>query len=397
MHYIIFITQIIKQDKNLFFLVVAILTALILALILIYPYSYPVKIKNFFLAWFCSFAYLILYIILLLGLRFINIAKLDVGLLWGRISTEFVSMYGTNSAKINLILTLSLIIIILTWLILVIKIRSILAHQVWKLYYYYRCAHLVNKRYYQTGMDVRTTKYNNFIEWCDIFERRLSVYAFGEYMVWGAFFSKFFRNLFNNNVSINNFVKYLKLSLFLSVPLVFLLDCVLNKGVIFFTFLYLIIFMVLRTWIQVSDVIHNYRATCLDHVLIKRAYGYPDFLYANLTKAEEKIIQLYVTNHEILEKFGLDINFEYDEYGLPYHFIHFRREFILFNEEGIKIEDFPLNGQYAAEWGPFYWNEKLGIGFKLNELEEINGKYFVHDANNTEAMAYYDELKKMVR
>lgn len=385
MHYITFLFFNILAHPYVGVVLMLILTIVLLLFIILNPYSFPVKIKNFTLTWLAAIMYLVLYVVFLMTLRIVNLKEHDLKQLWVNGINQVNKIYNLDSYFKIISVVLILIILFLAWLIITIKLRRFLGHQIWKLFFYYRCIHILNNKYYQ------------FENWCKFFDRYFSFHVVAEYLVWDAFFSTMLRSLFNNKVSIISFTKHIKRILFILLFIILIIECLMREFTIYYTFWYLIFLVIIHTWIQITEIIRNYDKYLLGGVLIKRAYGASVCIYVNLTEAEEEVLKKFVTNYDALAKTGLDMYLEYDKLGLPRHSIEFRKEFKLINEKGVAFEDFLGVEKVESDVNnhvPFYWNDYLEIGFKISDLREIDGKYFVNDPLDPEAGAYYVQLKK---
>jgi hypothetical protein len=142
--------------------------------------------------------------------------------------------------------------------------------------------------------------------------------------------------------------------------------------------------MLIIIWIQISDAIRASIYCQYSEILFDRAYAFPSIVYVNLSEEDEKLLAAYL-------KDPLGISLMTDMFNAPqlyvsdyliaYFYLEYYNKFSL----SVLLEG---NNQIIV-----YHNDKIEKHFEAKNLLEIDGKYFVEDSDNPEAMEYYKKLK----
>jgi hypothetical protein len=186
--------------------------------------------------------------------------------------------------------------------------------------------------------------------------------------------SKFSLYLCIGNIRPNAaFIIFKYIPLFLLV-LFFILECSLNNFILHYIFYYLPIYMLFTIWIQISSFLEDILFNPYSSIIMKRTYGFPTIVYVNFGVEEEKILQMYLENPRHMNC-NHDLYYIPGIYGIIFPYLEYFHEFKL------------IPGK------EMYENINRERCFEAKNLLEIDGKYFVEDPDNPEAMEYYKKLK----
>src|ERR1700727_2470919 len=256
-------------ELNLFLPLSLIFTIIVLLWILRKPVSLEVKINNFILIWIYAIMYINIYCLYFFILRIFQTSNsLDLKIILNKLMLYFVKLDNLSLFG-KIIINCIIIILILLWLIIVLKTRTILG--------------------YKTSFDV-------FV----------------------LFLAKKFKleKMFPKII--------FKLIIFFFLIFIFILECYINNFTLYYIFFYLPIYMLIIIWVQISEIISNYNQSYFSHILIERAYG-TDIIYVNLTEKEENLLKLFIENP--LKAVLSDNSYEFDSLGLMRHSIEYNCKF----------------------------------------------------------------------
>jgi len=306
-------------------------TIFLLILILKTPLTIKVKIENFIIAYFALGLYLVLYIFFILYLR-INLLGSNVNIkeIYLKITNFFINInnYGLYN---KMVIYLIMIIILLSWILIVIKLRNILGNKIWPLFLYH---------YILSGKNINPWLYRLI----GIFNMKYSIEGISLKLI----------NLIP--FSLPTIKLILKILPFLILFLLFTFECYLNNFTIYYTLYYLLIFMFLVLYLLIDKNIHwVWRDEGLLTIIYNINYS-SEIIYVNLREIDHQLMKLtlednYQGGRELLIHF----------YNYPFeHDIN-----LLFRFEKIKIG----NKEY-------YYNNHSRRVIEESELKKINGNYY---------------------
>ena len=283
------------------------------------------KIKNFFFAYCALGVYITFYIFILFTLRISHIGNsLDMGLLYSKFIRIFIET--ENLTILWKILNICMVIIlILMWFLFWIKIRLLLRNQIWKLYLYYDYLFvLTNNPFfdapenYMFNIIVKKYKINilsatykfisyYFVSFTDFFYAylRIEVLANPIMTIINNLSMKYTDHLFT--VTADIYIKIIRYTPTILLFLIILCELYFNNLKLYYTFYYLLIYLFLILYVQISECLSWYHNQWLSKVLIERAYFSPNIIYINWEEIHENILTSFLTKHSIVKTFPREI------------------------------------------------------------------------------------------
>jgi len=348
------------------------------------PLKFTVKINNFAAHWIGAIIYFTVYIILILLLRYYQINK-KITIV--EIKNWFLSLLQLfQSISIGKQISLILFIIMFTflWALIILKLQQFLKHIVWKLYFYY----------------VFINKINPDKKWSSVLEKKMEDFI-SKYSFHALLYNHFYPALYRaskrfeesmNRVPFPKKKRVIIIAFVLSIPVCILIEILVNRGQLYYTFYYFFAYVIIMHYIIVSEAIfHTHSHYEYPQILVERYYGFPKYIYVNLTKPEETLLSLYAANPGKLPYTGQLYHVPVAHGLFTEHFIYMYRRFIYQPVVLLKeTNDFDFHQ---------YHNENTYRSFGINDIKISEDAFFVEDLEDQDVMDYMNtlELKEWIR
>ena len=332
----------------------------------VYKANNSIKVTSITLFWTYLLLYAGFYIGGLVIIRYLQLGShLDLKKLITALSTAKDAATATPFS--TLVNSLVCTIMILVWFLIMWKIRKRLEHKICSLYLYYK--------YYGTYMPRPS---NTFI-WCESVAK--SLWKFDIFSVLTYLCRKVNKKIDEPMADLYRITYTVHITLLLILVIGFIVEISLNNWSIHYITYYLFVYIILMTYIRISYGI-SLRDCATDNLLVRRAYSFPEVVYINLTEWEEMFLEAYIKYPRYIPEAELKNFLIHVGYGYV-HAIEANRQFIL-NDNTINPT---IDGSIV------YHNAYLDKVFEPSDLMQIDGKYFVDDEDNLQAMEYLKKLK----